>query len=299
MILAIRGRRTSFRIFLFQKHLLSVFLIFQWAMLHLLTAATEGGVNDGCKVSWNVSVVLISWRPPAVRVRWHLNPTNFSVARFELTYRPLNARYRVVYDIPREQRSLILERLQPGTEYQLHIVAFDLSENPTNISGKVHFVSPDVTQNDNWNQKAHMEAKSSTPFTFREEEVVIIVLVLAVWVFVIVLFFNKWGKIRMLEPYQPQYHSHPVIAKPTRLPLNDALAPLERFNMEFGTASTPYYINRMRSRQNSVFVGSPYRSRSGSMLSEPRMPRKVKSAEDIKSLVIQVGDRNFQQPTAL
>nr|XP_042902018.1 uncharacterized protein LOC107448847 [Parasteatoda tepidariorum] len=158
-------------------------------------------------------------------------------------------------------------------------------------------------QNDSWIQKgdaSHLEEETTTTFIVREEEVVIVVLVLVVWVCVIVLFFNKWGKIRMLEPYQPQYHSHPVIAKPSRLPLNDALAPLERFNLEFGDAPTPFLINTMRPRQNSVFVYSPYRSRSGSVLSEPRMPRKVKSAEDIKSMVIQVGENDgLQQSTAL
>ncbi|XP_054720757.1 uncharacterized protein LOC129230384 [Uloborus diversus] len=273
-----------------------------WLKVHSKEETVFSVPIEGCRDPWNVSVVLISWRPPAVKVHWNFSPTNFSVERFELTYRPLNARYRVVHEISGEQRSVTLERLQPATEYQLYLVAFAVSGQQTNISNKVHFVSPDVTQNDSWIQKgdsSQLEEETPAPFTVREEEVVIVVLVLAVWVFVIVLFFNKWGKIRMLEPYQPQYHSHPVIAKPARLPLNDALAPLERFNLEFGAAPTPYHVHKMRPRQNSVFVGSPYRSRSGSVLSEPRIPRKVKSAEDIKSLVIQVGDRMLQQSTAL
>ncbi|GIZ00988.1 hypothetical protein CEXT_460331 [Caerostris extrusa] len=58
--------------------------------------------------------------------------------------------------VPRDPRgpgraaSLTLERLQPATEYQLYLVAFALSGHPANISGKVHFVSPDATQNDSW-----------------------------------------------------------------------------------------------------------------------------------------------------
>jgi hypothetical protein len=32
-----------------------------------------------------------------------------------------------------------------------------------------------------------------------------VLLVLLVWVAAIVLFFNRWGKIRMLLPYQPDY----------------------------------------------------------------------------------------------
>lgn len=36
-------------------------------------------------------------------------------------------------------------------------------------------------------------------------EIGIVLLVLAVWVAAIALFFNRWGKIRMLLPYQPDY----------------------------------------------------------------------------------------------
>ena len=39
----------------------------------------------------------------------------------------------------------------------------------------------------------------------RGVEVGIVLLVLLVWIGAIVLFFNRWGKIRMLLPYQPDY----------------------------------------------------------------------------------------------
>lgn len=41
--------------------------------------------------------------------------------------------------------------------------------------------------------------------TVRGVEIGIVLLVLAVWVAAIALFFNRWGKIRMLLPYQPDY----------------------------------------------------------------------------------------------
>lgn len=63
----------------------------------------------------------------------------------------------------------------------------------------------------------------------RTEEVCIVGFVLILWVGAIALFFNRWGKIRMLEPYQPKFQqqhrsscplvdmdslkSHPVIKK--------------------------------------------------------------------------------------
>lgn len=36
-------------------------------------------------------------------------------------------------------------------------------------------------------------------------EIGIVLIVLVVWIAAIALFFNRWGKIRMLLPYQPDY----------------------------------------------------------------------------------------------
>ncbi|KAK3908227.1 Fibronectin type III domain-containing protein 5 [Frankliniella fusca] len=42
----------------------------------------------------------------------------------------------------------------------------------------------------------------------RAEEALLVLLVLVLWVAAIALFFNRWGKIRMLEPYQPKFQQH-------------------------------------------------------------------------------------------
>ncbi len=39
----------------------------------------------------------------------------------------------------------------------------------------------------------------------RGEEVAIVVLVLVLWAAAIALFINRWGKIRLMEPYQPYF----------------------------------------------------------------------------------------------
>lgn len=39
----------------------------------------------------------------------------------------------------------------------------------------------------------------------RTEEVLIVLAILLLWIGAIALFFNRWGKIRMLEPYQPKF----------------------------------------------------------------------------------------------
>ena len=48
-------------------------------------------------------------------------------------------------------------------------------------------------------------AGGSSPIIVRAEEALIVLLVLVLWIGAIALFFNRWGKIRMLEPYQPKF----------------------------------------------------------------------------------------------
>jgi hypothetical protein len=48
-------------------------------------------------------------------------------------------------------------------------------------------------------------AGGSSPIIVRAEEALIVLLVLVLWIAAIALFFNRWGKIRMLEPYQPKF----------------------------------------------------------------------------------------------
>jgi len=44
------------------------------------------------------------------------------------------------------------------------------------------------------------------PIQIRGVEIGIVLIVLMVWAGAIALFFNRWGKIRMLLPYQPDYN---------------------------------------------------------------------------------------------
>lgn len=57
------------------------------------------------------------------------------------------------------------------------------------------------------------------------------VFVLILWAAAIALFFNRWGKIRMLEPYQPKFHEEEH--RPS-CPLNElanpAVAQVRRMN---------------------------------------------------------------------
>ena len=53
------------------------------------------------------------------------------------------------------------------------------------------------------------EITTSSGLNVRAEEVGLVLLVLLLWAGAVALFFNRWGKIRMLEPYQPKFIDAP------------------------------------------------------------------------------------------
>ncbi|XP_074031675.1 uncharacterized protein isoform X4 [Leptinotarsa decemlineata] len=129
----------------------------------------------------------------------------------------------------------------------------------------------------------------------RVEEVLLVVLVLIIWVAAIALFINRWGKIRMLEPYQPKFHQQPHRPSCPLAPLsppgvtNQARMSFSKYNVNALTdplSALPSPIIR-RPRQNSVFVGSS----TIATMNPP--PRRSKSAIDIHHLVV-----NEHSPTA-
>ncbi len=61
------------------------------------------------------------------------------------------------------------------------------------------------------------------------------ILVLILWVAAVALFFNRWGKIRMLEPYQPKFQQ----ARRSSCPLVDieSLSPINHQRTSFSRLS--------------------------------------------------------------
>ncbi|XP_075237545.1 uncharacterized protein LOC142333864 [Lycorma delicatula] len=120
----------------------------------------------------------------------------------------------------------------------------------------------------------------------RTEEALIVIFVLVLWIAAIALFFNRWGKIRMLEPYQPKFHQE----HRTSCAMVDSIGhsqsqhrtSFSKFNMlepPIFASVPPTYRTLVRPRQNSVFVGS------FNTLTGQNPPRKTKSAIDIQSLI--------------
>ncbi|XP_055371007.1 uncharacterized protein LOC129605339 [Condylostylus longicornis] len=129
----------------------------------------------------------------------------------------------------------------------------------------------------------------------RTEEVLIVSFVLLMWMGAIMLFFNRWGKIRMLEPYQPKFeqkhrtscqlvdmetmeHPRSSISRMSMglaVPINMPSCSFTTYRRE--SIISPQYF---RPRQNSVFVSSQI------MQLPKQPPRKTRSAMDIHSMIL-------------
>ncbi|XP_046995648.1 uncharacterized protein LOC124607377 [Schistocerca americana] len=124
----------------------------------------------------------------------------------------------------------------------------------------------------------------------RGVEVGIVLLVLVVWAGAIALFFNRWGKIRMLLPYQPDYKEQLKVPGPPvgsgcsqghgtsqACPQHLHWSTHQRFDMD-------PWIGRSRPRVNSaIFISSGVRD-SEFVQHQPfhsEMGRRTRSAENI------------------
>ncbi|KAI4498881.1 hypothetical protein M0802_006056 [Mischocyttarus mexicanus] len=113
----------------------------------------------------------------------------------------------------------------------------------------------------------------------RAEEALIVVLVLFLWVAAIALFFNRWGKIRMLEPYQPKFQQQ----HRQSCTMVDMNALTDHPVHQGSCVVTSTTAECWRPRQNSVFVGS---SSASLVAVDQETPRRAKSAFDLQSLVL-------------
>jgi len=101
----------------------------------------------------------------------------------------------------------------------------DSSPNPVNINGSSIPTEPKVI--------------------VRPEEALIVILALLLWVGAIALFFNRWGKIRMLEPYQPKFEEkHRTSCPLVDYPMGQSFATsFDASNIEFKRVEKYNYSN--------------------------------------------------------
>ncbi|RWS12800.1 ephrin type-A receptor 7-like protein [Dinothrombium tinctorium] len=251
----------------------------------------------------NISVVLTQWSPPAVRISWaygstqdQQNPQHTkNIDGFRIVYNPINSRYRFIQEVPQHVRNITIERLLPNTEYQLLITAITNTEVQlttlfSNSSKFVRFISPDSEPHRFWRNgfnPLRIRLDNDSGINVRPTEVLIVVMVLFAWFGVIFLFIKKWGKIRTLEPTRSRTNEdYPEFSQKMRY---NSTIPQVHTTISQTSIKGMDFSPRLydRPRLNSVFLASP--SRRNSLLPfEYTAPRRYKSAEDLKSLVVQI-----------
>uniref|UniRef100_A0A453YJL0 Uncharacterized protein n=1 Tax=Anopheles arabiensis TaxID=7173 RepID=A0A453YJL0_ANOAR len=182
----------------------------------------------------NITVTFLT--PTSVRVSWQtsMDPHTMPVDKYDVTYKPTDA--RVVVVVAGNRDAVTLGGLTPDTQYQLTVAAvwngkkyrsrpivFRTLEPPrtsyqqdsgslVGSSGPPNSPHADTAPSlsgigiftEEFGNISVNSTSRELP-TIRGVEIGIVVLVLIVWAGAIALFFNRWGKIRMLLPYQPDY----------------------------------------------------------------------------------------------
>ncbi|KAK3928581.1 Collagen alpha-1(XIV) chain [Frankliniella fusca] len=215
------------------------------------------GAIDGAPS--NITVMFLSHT--SVHVNWSTNMEN--VEKYDVTYKPTDASFKVVIVVAGNSESVVLDQLLPDTQYQMWVQAFragrrfrsrqivfrtlvdpdappvtgvpplgaargspgvGAASGPPGGSGAPSGAPSGPASPSKSNKALVIPPNPPVPQDFiqvwstsvgrvpdlcspqvRGVEVGIVLLVLVVWVGAIVLFFNRWGKIRMLLPYQPDY----------------------------------------------------------------------------------------------
>ncbi|XP_077255135.1 uncharacterized protein LOC143893518 isoform X5 [Temnothorax americanus] len=224
-----------------------------WATILILQGAGFVGSVTGIPgVPENITVMFLN--PTSVRVSWSTSQVD-QVEKYDVTYKPTDASYRVVAVVAGNSEAVTLSGLRADTQYQLVVTAVragkkfrsrpivfrtlgklclpklylspasrsHVTEPPRTspqqdaavTGGPLPPPPPSSQQPQPYIQPLHPDPRADSKLIIKRTrllgsqirgvEVGIVVLVLIVWAGAIALFFNRWGKIRMLLPYQPDY----------------------------------------------------------------------------------------------
>ncbi|KAF7988990.1 hypothetical protein HCN44_007300 [Aphidius gifuensis] len=182
-----------------------------WATLLVLHGAGFVGSMTGVPgVPENVTVMFLN--PTSVRVSWSTSLVE-QIEKYDVTYKPTDA--RMVRLVAGNSDAVTLNDLQADTQYQLVITAVRAGKKYRSRPIVFRTLEPPRTSPQ---QDAAVTGGPIPPpplppsmpqppgyIQVRGVEVGIVVMILIVWAGAIALFFNRWGKIRMLLPYQPDY----------------------------------------------------------------------------------------------
>lgn len=131
-----------------------------------------------------------------VMVNWTVAEKEFKFG-LEILYSPVRSSYYIVQPILNPAaETVMLEKLLPFTSYQMIIRTTNTTK--TFLQTKTIYFSTSVVT-------AFESTKLLRPARYKNEEIMLVFGILFIWGVVLSLFFQRWGKIRSLLPYQPVY----------------------------------------------------------------------------------------------
>ncbi|CAH1185392.1 unnamed protein product [Phyllotreta striolata] len=246
--------------------------------LLLLSTGLAGSMPGGPGVPENITVTFLN--PTSVRVSWATSSENAD--KYDVTYKPTGA--RVVALVAGNSDAVTLSGLKADTQYQLTVAAVWRGKKYRSRPIVFRTLEPPRTSP----QQDQMAAAFSTPepavatstardkeatptgdqapadlveypqtsSTVRGVEIGIVLLVLFVWIAAIALFFNRWGKIRMLLPYQPDYKHEQL-----KVPGTAACAAAVASGNTCTHNSGDHICQQVFHSQNSIHAQPPRRAR--------------------------------------
>lgn len=197
-------------------------VVLAYAILVLHSAGLVGSMPGGPGIPENITVTFLN--PTSVKVSWATSMDN--VDKYDVTYKPTDASYRVVAVVAGNSEAVTLSGLKADTQYQVTVAAvwagkkyrsrpivfrtLEPSRTTPQTEPAVLLTTigpPTITSESGAppHPPINPDEFPNASTTVRGVEIGIVLLVLVVWVAAIALFFNRWGKIRMLLPYQPDY----------------------------------------------------------------------------------------------
>ncbi|XP_066995722.2 uncharacterized protein [Anabrus simplex] len=194
------------------------------AALLLLQGARLAGSSPGNgKGNAPENITVTFENATSVCISWSATET---AEKYDVIYKPIEASYRVVTLVAGNLRSVTLHNIAADTQYQVTVTAtrdgrkyrsrpivFKSQGLPTVMPPPSSWAATPVSLGSasaggdavGENSLPDVSGSGQPYLQVRGVEVGIVLLVLVVWIGAIALFFNRWGKIRMLLPYQPDY----------------------------------------------------------------------------------------------
>lgn len=161
-------------------------------------------VNNVTSAGQNINVTLVMLSRKSAKLIW--TPAGAFLGRdFEIVFTPEDSNYKVVISLSDPVENFVhLQDLRPYTHYHLIV----RSRNAITGEAQLH-----VTLNFSTSVMSPNEIVIPPPLEFsrvQADEVFIVILVLIVWAGAVYVFFNQWGKIRGIIPYQPAFRKYDV-----------------------------------------------------------------------------------------